>query len=259
MRNDCSRNVTHAVPKVSIVTVCLNEEGSIGRTITSVLDQTHAEKEYIVIDGGSTDRTFEIVNSFGPNSLYAVSEKDNGIFAAMNKGISMSKGEYIYFLNGGDRFYDANVLTDIFEQNPTEDVLYGDMIFDYGKGRDRKRTQPGRLGYMRFVTTSLWHPATLTKRRLFREFGTFDEDLRICGDYEFFLRVVFDKRVRTRHIPTVFSVFNAQGISRDKTSYLLHYAERKAVQARYLPQPYYALARARHFLIRKKRTLLRQL
>ena len=177
----------------------------------------------------------------------------------MNKGIQTSRGEYIYFLNGGDRLYDPNVLSDIFRDSPSEDILYGDMIFDYGMGHIRKRTQPDRLGYLRFVTTSLWQPATLIRRRLFEVFGEFDESLSICGDYDFFFRVVFDGRIRTRHVPIVVSVFNTGGVSKSKASYLLHYAERKAVQKRYLPQPYYALARARHLLIRKKRELLGQI
>lgn len=117
------------LPLVSIVTVVFNAEAYIKNTIESVLTQSYRNIDYIIIDGGSNDKTIEIVRSFGDRITW-ISEKDNGIYDAMNKGLKLAKGEWINFLNGGDYFYDHQVLDRIFSEPGLENFnfIYGDSI-----------------------------------------------------------------------------------------------------------------------------------
>jgi glycosyltransferase involved in cell wall biosynthesis len=245
---------------VSIITICLNEASSIRATLESVAAQDCADFEYIVVDGGSTDGTLDILAEFEPRIDHLIAEPDNGIYNAMNKGIRASQGEYLLFLNGGDYLNDNHTLSQILAHNPDDDVVYGDMIWLRQNGDRELRTQPVHLTYSRFVTTNLWQQASIIRRSLFDQFGGFDEKYTICGDYEFFLRVLFRPGVTKRHLPVVFSVFNTSGLSqsRQKSIYLSHYRERKAIQYKHLPLPYLVIARARHGAIRAKRKLLRQ-
>ena len=123
-------------PLVSIITVCFNAERSIRMTMDSVLEQTYPFLEYILIDGGSSDRTLSLIEEMKPLfeakgiRLVVVSEPDRGIYDAMNKGLSYSKGDWINFMNAGDRFADSQVLEDLFKTDiqPSEQVIYGDTI-----------------------------------------------------------------------------------------------------------------------------------
>ena len=244
---------------ISVVTVCLNAQHSIERTLKSVVGQNYERIEYIIVDGKSSDSTLNIVDSYGHCINKVISEPDKGIYDAMNKGWRACQGTYVYFLNSGDTFNDDDALSDISKQSSNADIVYGDMKYDYGDGRKEIKRQPEKMGYGRFVTTSLWQPATMIKRTLLDRYEGFDESFKICGDYEFFLRAMFSGQTTTQYIARTFSVFDTNGISRDKNFYLQHYAERKRVQQKHLPWFYYVIARMRHFLIREKRTLFREI
>ncbi len=113
------------IPKVSIVTVVFNGEKLLEETIQSVINQTYDNVEYIIIDGGSTDGTLDIIKKYEDKIDYWVSEKDNGIYDAMNKGIKVFRGDYINFLNAGDSFVNNDVLTNIFINQGKDDLIYG--------------------------------------------------------------------------------------------------------------------------------------
>lgn len=118
-------------PKVSVVTVVYNSEQYIERTIKSVVSQTYSNIEYIVIDGGSSDSTIDIVNKYIDRIQFFISEKDNGIYDAMNKGIKLSNGEWLIFMNSGDVFFDSNVIKNIFEGKEFPEkikAIFGDKI-----------------------------------------------------------------------------------------------------------------------------------
>lgn len=117
------------LPLISIITVTFNAEAYLEETINSVLSQTYKNIEYIIIDGGSIDKTVDIIKKYENKISYWVSEKDNGIYDAMNKGITVSNGEWLNFLNGGDKYYHNEVLTDIFKKNETSqhELIYGDF------------------------------------------------------------------------------------------------------------------------------------
>lgn len=122
--------------KVTIVTVCYNSESTIEDTILSVIGQTYDNIEYIVIDGASKDRTLEIIEKYKDNISLIVSEPDNGIYDAMNKGIQFASGEWINFMNSGDIFATPNVISDVFKTKFDDNigVIYGDTILKYPNG-----------------------------------------------------------------------------------------------------------------------------
>ena len=124
--------------KISVVTVCYNAVDQIEETIKSVVGQTYPDIEYIVIDGGSTDGTTDIIRKYSDKISYWISEPDNGIYDAMNKGILVATGDYINFMNAGDYFSSVNAISDVAKQiNATNDIIYGDStMIDY-KGRRR--------------------------------------------------------------------------------------------------------------------------
>ena len=120
-------------PLISIITVVLNGEKQLDRTIQSVLYQTYNNIEYIIIDGGSTDRTIDIISKYKKTIDYWACEKDDGLYDAMNKGIDIATGEWINFMNAGDEFYSYSVLTNIFDnQNHQEtEIIYGNHEIIY--------------------------------------------------------------------------------------------------------------------------------
>ena len=124
--NDIDMTQPKASQKITVVTVCYNAVKEIEKTIQSVISQTYDNVEYIIVDGGSTDGTLDIIRKYSSRITRWVSEPDKGIFDAMNKSAHMATGEYINFMNAGDLFFDEKVLSDIFAgRSYDEDVLYG--------------------------------------------------------------------------------------------------------------------------------------
>jgi glycosyltransferase involved in cell wall biosynthesis len=236
-------------PKISVVTVCRNEERSIEGTLQSVLQQTYLNLEYIVIDGQSTDRTREIIEKHLENIDYYVSEADAGTYDAMNKAIKHSNGDYLFFLNGGDKLYSDDSLQLLIENSKGEDIIYGDLVVEHPDGNDIRVHHSSHTSYLKFVTGTIPHPASMVKRILFDKFGLFDLAYRISADYEFFLRVCFQPGVSTQHVPVIVSVFNEEGMSSNEEFFSLRQRERQTIQRKHLPRAYYMLARFRYFLM----------
>lgn len=123
--------------KITVITVCYNTVATIERTILSVLNQTHKDIEYIIIDGGSKDGTVDIIKNYASRIAFWISEKDNGLYDAMNKGILHATGDYINFMNAGDIFSSIDVIEKIFSGNKYDaDIIYGNSIAKYEDGRE---------------------------------------------------------------------------------------------------------------------------
>ena len=130
-------------PKISVVTVCYNAADTIEETILSVLNQTYDNVEYIIIDGGSTDGTIDIIKKYADHLAYWVSEPDKGIYDAMNKGIDAATGDYINFMNAGDLFPTSSVISDCFSNAELNSVIiYGDWIEVFGNATMVKKASP---------------------------------------------------------------------------------------------------------------------
>ena len=120
---------------LSIITINFNNVAGLKRTVDSVLHQTADDFEYIIIDGASTDGSREFIESCSSKLAYWVSEKDNGVYHAMNKGIGHARGDYLLFLNSGDYLNDAEVLARVFNRPLQEDIIYGDIIWGHRRGK----------------------------------------------------------------------------------------------------------------------------
>ncbi len=203
--------------KITVITVCLNAATTIERTIQSVGQQDYPDIEYIIVDGASTDGTLEILRKYQDSIDTLISEQDRGIFHAMNKALTLSTGDIIYFLNADDYFYNPNVLSEcvkLFKQNPSIQIIYSKICLI----NDPVRTlpyQPYNKEYRYHYQPYLWAPAhqgILARKAAFDQLGGFNEDYALLGDYDWFLRAWKNK------IPMLFwdnftAYYNAQGIS----------------------------------------------
>lgn len=204
--------------KFSIITVCFNAEQDIEKTIMSVLNLASSHFEYLIKDGLSKDRTVEIAESFAPAfaqkhiAYRIISQKDSGIYDAMNQAIRQAEGEWVIFMNSGDRFADRNLLNLLEKRGylETGDIIYGDTIHSDGKLCCYKKALP--LDEIRFKMP-FCHQSTVTKRELFVD-TPYSTHYRVCSDYEFFLKM-YAKKKRFMYIPVAFAIYDDNGISSD--------------------------------------------
>ena len=202
--------------KISTVTVCHNSQATIARTVRSFLSQNHADKELLVIDGGSTDGTLEIVKGFQSDAIRVISEKDRGIYDAMNKGLANFSGDAVGFLNSDDVYHDPSVLGQISQALESADAVYGDlvMISDPVSSHVVREWRAGE-----FVPGAFrdgWmppHPTFYVQRALAAQTGQFDLGYQISADYDFMLRALELHRPRVRHIPHILVDFMVGGMS----------------------------------------------
>jgi len=232
------------MPKVSIVTINLNNREGLESTVKSVINQTFADFEYIVIDGGSTDGSVDVIKKYEDKISFWISEKDSGIYNAMNKGIKKACGEYCLFLNSGDYFTKPNVLEEVYTDcRPTEDIVYGDMIIDRGGGKTEYGIQPSKISFEFLIENTLWHPVSFIKRQLFEKYGYYNEEYKIVSDYEFFLQTIILGGVTTKHIPTPIVVFNTNGIGSKQEFDEIHQIEKRAAQEKLFSKEIIATAK----------------
>jgi len=195
--------------RISIVTVCFNSADTIEDTIRSVLSQQHSRLEYIVVDGGSTDGTLDVLARYRDRIAKCVSERDRGIYDAMNKGVGLAEGEFVGFLNADDVYAGPNVISQVAAafQADHADGVYGDLV--YTGRRDMERVvrywragqyRPGAF-YRGWVPP---HPAFFCRTALYRRFGGFNPEYQIAGDFELMLRFIEKERIGVRYIPEPF-------------------------------------------------------
>lgn len=202
--------------KISVVTVCFNAEATIGATIRSFLDQTYPDKELLIVDGLSRDRTVETARAFASPQIRLVSEKDRGIYDAMNKGLRLFAGDAVGFLNADDTFHDNQALSRIAGALETAEAAYGDlrMVRDHDT---KQLVRSWRAGtYSRGAFRKGWmppHPTFYIRRALARRTGPFDLDYRISADYDFMLRALEVQGATARYIPHALVDFMVGGLS----------------------------------------------
>lgn len=222
--------------KVSIITINYNNAKGLEKTIISVILQKNVAKEYIVIDGGSNDGSKQIIEKYADKIDYWISEKDAGIYNAMNKGIAMAKGEYILFLNSGDYLLNEEALSFIFLQNKTEDIVYANLQTD-----NRIIGFPEVLNFSFFFRDSIGHPAAFIKRKLFELYGMYNEENKIVSDWEFFIKVILINIVSYAYINKEITYYESDGISSNERTIKLHEEEREHVLRKYFSEFYPAL------------------
>jgi glycosyltransferase involved in cell wall biosynthesis len=204
--------------KISIITVCLNSELTIAKTLNSVAQQSYKDVEHIIVDGVSSDRTLQIINSEGLHVSKLISEKDKGIYDAMNKGVALATGDVIAFLNADDFYANHDVLQQVAEtmRNKQLDALYGDVEFFRASKPNEviRKYNSGlftparlRLGIMPA------HPALFLKRAIFERCGPFDISYKISGDFEFIARAFKGRDLKALHLRQIFVRMQSGGVS----------------------------------------------
>ena len=198
--------------KISIVTINYNNLKGLQVTTTSVLGQTYPNKEMIVIDGGSTDGSAEFIANNKDSFVYSVSEKDNGIYNAMNKGVLHASGDYVIFMNSGDCFFDDKVLEEVFgESNYSSDIIYGSTLCRTAPGMAFLR-KPHTLEVMKNNHISaLCHQSTFIRTALMKEVG-YDESYKLLGDYVFFYKC-YEQGRSFQEVNKIISVYDTFGAS----------------------------------------------
>jgi glycosyltransferase involved in cell wall biosynthesis len=204
--------------KVSIITVVFNGEKTIKDCIDSVVNQTYSHIEYIIIDGKSTDNTINIIREYGAKIAVFVSEKDEGIYDAMNKGISLATGDIIGILNADDFYRKMDGIQKIVRQFETTqaDALYGDLIYVNAENTQqiRRYWQAGKYSLKKFLYG--WmppHPTFFLKNASYKQFGGYRLDLGSAADYELMLRMLYKHRLKATYYPDIVTVMRTGGVS----------------------------------------------
>ena len=252
--------------KLSIITINYNNAEGLRKTLASVASQTYADIEHIIVDGGSTDGSVEVIRQYADNEAIRtenskadnlassphhlitsspitwISEKDRGVYDAQNKGIRLAHGEYCYFLNAGDTFCADDVLERMFSPNSLiasspnrlPDILYGNEIIVDGNAQ--------RVGIARGVenpsfvdlyNSCMKHQASFIRRSLFYKYGMYDADMRICSDFDWFFRVIaFHDEVTLQYKDVDIAYFENTGLSYHSPELCTH--ERQQILDRYM-------------------------
>ena len=174
----------HTQPLISIITVCYNAADCITETLQSACNQSYPNIELVIVDGGSTDNTLDCLKPFADKIATLISEKDEGIYDAMNKGIKRAQGEWVYFLNAGDRFYNNQVVADVFSTPIPSDcgLIYGKVkTINEPTGVNYVAGGPVSLNdfYSRYPIN---HQATFTRRTVFEILGYYDTTYKLAAD-----------------------------------------------------------------------------
>lgn len=206
--------MTLDLPDLSLITVCRNAEETIRDTINSIVPQRREGVEYLVIDGASTDTTQSIVTEFVSAGVdYFVSEPDNGIAEAFNKGIAVAKGEFVGLINADDQLMADTVqfVRTFFKDHPDVDVLHGDILLYEGE-RFIKQLIPAGSWWHPWRLVLFNHPATFVRRSVYEELGGYNEDFRIAMDVEIFLRWQRNS-VEVQYVARPLAIMRVGGLS----------------------------------------------
>lgn len=200
--------------KLSIITINYNNKTGLQKTIDSVISQTFKDFEWIIIDGGSTDGSKELIENYSQYITYWVSEPDNGIYNAMNKGIIFTNGEYLLFLNSGDWLINTNIVEQAIPFMNNADFVYGSLQMVNRNGDIRVWDIPiDSVTGEFFLNSTMPHPATFIKKEKLLQYGGYDESYKIAADWKFFMDAILFGNSSLKKMPFVVSVFSEDGIS----------------------------------------------
>ncbi len=241
-------------PKISIITPSYNQAEFLERTIRSVIDQSYPNLEYIIIDGGSTDGSVEIIKKYADKLAYWVSEKDSGQTNAINKGFKRATGEIAAWLNSDDEYCAGSLETvgRTFMSDKKLDFVFGDRltINEYGKVLRKDRHTKYCFTALIVLGFIFSQPACFWKRELFTKYGYLDENRQFCMDYEFFCRI--GRGLNARHVREFFAKYRSHKNTKSSNTEDVLKKEHKEVELLYLQEvcrgfPYWMVKLAMHF------------
>lgn len=201
-------------PLISIITVVFNGEKTLSGTIESVLTQDYKNFEYILIDGASTDKSVSIIHKYACPSIKYISEPDLGIYDAMNKGINLAEGRWIYFLGADDTFHNSKVLNKIFSSKniANYDVIYANVFLKYSN-----KIFGGSFNEKRLMGQNICHQSIFYRNTLFQKYGKFNLKYPILADWEFNMRWFGDASIRRLYLNVVVANYDETGSSSCKS------------------------------------------
>jgi glycosyltransferase involved in cell wall biosynthesis len=205
--------------KISIITITYNSENTVEDTIRSVVEQDFPDIEYIIVDGKSTDRTVDIINRYAARVDKFISEKDKGLYDALNKGIALATGDVVGMLHSDDVYADNNVISRVaqaFAISPEADAAYADLVF-VDRNDTSKVLRTWKAGeYEKDAFVKGWmppHPTFFLKRSAYEKYGGFNLDLKLSADYELMLRMIHKHKLRIKYLPETIVMMRMGGIS----------------------------------------------
>jgi glycosyltransferase len=235
--------------KISIITVVYNNEKTILDAMQSVLGQTYKNIEYVIIDGNSKDNTVNLIKEYKDQLGYFVSEKDNGLYDAMNKGILACTGDVIGILNSDDLYQDSEVIAAVMEEfiNDTAlDIVYGDLV--YVKSEDTNkvvRNWKSKAYYKRFFENANVppHPSLFVRSNVYKEAGLFDLQLKLAADYELMLRMFKKYNFKSKYINRLIIKMRLGGATNQSYTNIIKQNKEilKAWKANDLQAPFYLM------------------
>ena len=206
--------------KVSIITTCYNREKTIAQAIESVLGQDYPDIEYIVVDGASTDGSFKVVRSYGSRITKVISERDGGMYEAINKGIKMATGEIVGLLHSDDFLFHPHIISEIVERfkQTSADMVYGDGLF-VDAHETEKVIRDWRSGnYRRWKVRLGWlplHPTVYIKRSAIERYGLYNENYKIAADSDFLVRYLYKADLKVEYLGKYVVRMRMGGLSTD--------------------------------------------
>ena len=216
--------------KLSIITINYNNKEGLQKTIDSVVCQTWRDFEWIIIDGGSTDGSKELIEQYQQHFAYWCSEPDKGVYNAMNKGIDHAQGEYLLFLNSGDTLYDKDTLQKVDDLKSDADIISGQV--ERMDNQQPLRTYDESI-LMQLYHDTLNHQGTFIKRSLFENLR-YDENLKIVSDWKFWLDSIYLRNASVEKTSLLISKQDMSGIS--SVNERVHVEERKTILNEYFPR-----------------------
>lgn len=220
---------------ISIITINYNDKSGLSKTIESVKNQSFKDFEFIIIDGGSTDGSTDLIEQNKQIITHWVSEKDTGVFNAMNKGIKVATGNFVIFMNGGDCFYNEKVLEEVNQLlTPEYDIYYGDN-YKVSPNSKRLKTYPEKLNFSFFYSSSINHQSTFIRKSLFEDHFYYNENYKIASDWEFFVYTICYKNVPYKYLKKTIAIYDFTGISSNQKFSDLFISEKKQSIQKYFP------------------------
>lgn len=206
--------------KVSIITTCYNREKTIAQAIESVLGQDYPDIEYIVVDGGSTDGSFKVVRSYGSRIAKVISERDGGMYEAINKGIKMATGEIVGLLHSDDFLFHPHIISEIVERfkQTSADIVYGNGLFVDAQETDKVIRDWRSGNYRRWKVRLGWlplHPTVYIKRSAIERYGLYNENYKIAADSDFLVRYLYKAHLKVEYLGKYVVRMRMGGLSTD--------------------------------------------
>ena len=218
--------------KYTIITINYNNGKELRRTIESVINQTLTDFEYVVIDGGSTDDSVSIIKEYADRIDFWISERDKGVYNAMNKGLSHAHGEYVNFMNSGDSFYSPTVLEEIDSEIGDADILFGNVCNSLSGRRYGGIKADSEVTFLTLKKEIICHQGTFYRRTIF-ERHPYDESLKLIADWKVNVQAIVFDNCKVKVVDTMIARYDLTGMS--STQSQLHAEERQRVMSELFP------------------------